>query len=168
MKMNNLNIIILLSLMFCKSCKTYGYSYQLTYSCILLSDAQLTPPGEAVCVGKQVVFVCQQTGSLLRWPVSNLPGGSSNDLVKSASTSIGTVMTFNNDPFGFEIRTLPSSSSSSTGCELRVTAVRQLNDATVECTGISGSFMSTIQIASVGEFSHSFSNMIIYLAIDKL
>ena len=33
--------------------------------------------------------------------------------------------------------------------ELRVNALRQLNQVTVECQGISGSFMSTINIASV-------------------
>ena len=96
------------------------------------------------------MFVCQQTGSLTRWTV-NLPGGSSNDLVNSASSSLaGTVLTFSNDPYGFEIHVLSSSSSSSVISELRVTAVRQLNGVTVECEGGSGSYMSTIEISSVG------------------
>ena len=116
----------------------------------MLPDALLTPPDEAVCVGKQVVFVCQEAGSSLRWTV-NLPGGSS--IVNSASSAqAGTVLTFSNDPgFGFEIHVLSSSSASSVISELRVTAVRQLNGVTVECVGPSGRFMSTIQIASVGE-----------------
>ena len=116
------------------------------------SDAQLTSPDEAVCVGEQVVFVCQQSGSTSRWTV-DLPGEISNELSISASSSqAGTVLIFVNDPgFGFEIHILSSSSASSVISELRVTAVRQLNGATVECAGASGSFMSTIQIASVGE-----------------
>ena len=77
------------------------------------SDAQLTPPGEAVCEEKQVVFVCQQNGSFLRWTV-DLPGGVSNELSNSASSSqAGTVLIFADDPgFGFEIHVLSSSSTS--------------------------------------------------------
>ena len=115
------------------------------------SDAQLTSPVEAVCVGEQVVFVCQQSGGISRWTVS-LPGGISNELSNSASSSqAGTVLTFTNDPgFGFEIHVLSSSSSGSVISELHVTAVRQLNGVTVECAELSERFMSTIQIASVG------------------
>ena len=99
-------------------------------------------------MGKQVVFVCQQTGSTSRWTV-DLPGGISNQLSNSASSSqAGTVLTFANDPYGFEIHVLSSSSSSSVISELRVTAVRELNGVTVECVA-SGRFMSTIQISSV-------------------
>ena len=59
---------------------------------------------------------------------------------------------FQNDPgFGFEIHVLSSSSASSVISELRVTAVRQLNGVTVECEGGGGRYMSTFQIASVGE-----------------
>ena len=93
------------------------------------------------------MFVCQQPGSFQRWTVSNLPGGISNDLVNSvASSQAGRVSTFTNDPYGFEIHVLPSSSNVIS--ELRVTAVKELNGATVECRGDSGSFMSTIQIMS--------------------
>ena len=101
---------------------------------------------------KQVVFVCQQTGSTSRWTV-DLPGGISNRISSSPSSSLaGTVLTFADDPgFGFEIHVLSSSSASSVISELLVTAVRELNGATVECAGVSGSFMSTIQIASVGK-----------------
>ena len=97
-------------------------------------------------MGKQVVFVCQQTSSTLRWTV-DLPGGVSNELVSSASSSqAGTVLIFSNDPYGFEIHVLSSSSVSSVISELRVTAVRQLNGATVECAGPSGTFSSTIDV----------------------
>ena len=103
-----------------------------------------------MCVGEQVVFVCQQTGSFSSWSV-NLPGGSSNEIVNSVSSSqVGRVLPFSNDPYGFEIHVLPSSSASSIISELRVTAVRELNGVTVECSGSSGRFMSTIQISSVG------------------
>ena len=132
----------------------------------MLSDAQLTPPGEAACVGEQVVFVCQQSGSTLTWTV-DLPGGVSNDLVNSASSSqAGTVLTFADDPgFGFEIHVL-SSSSASIISELRVTAVRELNGVTVRCLGGSGSFMSTIQIVSVGECTlYSTLNQHVYIYI---
>ena len=106
-------------------------------------------------MGKQVVFVCQQSGSTSRWTVS-LPGGVSNELVNSASSSqAGTVLMLANDPgYGFEIHVLSSSSASSVISELRVTAERQLNGVTVECTGPTGMLTSTIQIASVGEYSY--------------
>ena len=97
------------------------------------------------------MFICQQPGSTSRWTV-DLPGGVSNELVNSASSSqAGRVSTFTNDPYGFEIHVLSSSSGSSVISELRVSAVRQLNGVTVECVGPSGSFMSTIQIVSIGE-----------------
>ena len=116
-------------------------------------DAQLTSPGETVCVGKQVVFVCQQSGPTLTWTV-DLPGGVSNGLTQSVTSSsqAGTVLTFSNDPgFGFEIHILSSSSTSNVITELRVTAVRELNNVIVECIGGEGTDRSTIQIASVGE-----------------
>ena len=99
------------------------------------------------------MLVCQQTSSTSRWTV-DLPGGVSNQLVNSASSSLaGTVSTFANDPgFGFEIHVLSSSSTSSVISELHVTAVRQLNGVTVECVGVSGRFMSTIQIISGESF----------------
>ena len=97
------------------------------------------------------MFVCQQNGATSRWTV-DLPGGVSNELSNSASSSqAGTVLTFTNDPYGFEIHVLSSSSSSSVISELHVSAARQLNGVTVECAGGSGSYMSTIQIVSIGE-----------------
>ena len=95
------------------------------------------------------MFVCQQTGPTLTWRV-DLPGGTSFER-SVLSPQAGTNLTFQSDrSFGFEIHIL-SSSSAGIISELRVTAVRQLNGVTVVCRGGSGSFMSTIQIVSVGE-----------------
>ena len=126
------------------------------------SDAQLTSPGEAVCVGEQVVFVCQQTGPTLTWRV-DLPGGSSIER-SVLSPEVGTVVTFVNDPgLGFEIHIL-SPSSAGIISELRVTAVRQLNGVTVECRGASGSFMSTIAILIMsGEFTYPTIIIVIFI-----
>ena len=95
------------------------------------------------------MFVCQRTGSSLRWEV-DFPGGVSNRISSSPSSSLaGTVLTFSNDPgFGFEVHILSLSSSSSIITELRVTAVRQLNGVSLRCVGPSGTLMSTIQITS--------------------
>ena len=105
-----------------------------------------------MCEGNQVVFICQETRSNLRWTV-NLPEGSSiNRLTVDVSSSqAGSVLNFvNEDPFGFEIHVL-SSSSDSVKSELRVTAVRGLNGATVKCVGPGRYPSSTIHISSVGE-----------------
>ena len=92
------------------------------------------------------MLVCQQMGSSSRWTV-DLPGGSvvSNS---ASSSQAGRVLTFADDPgFEFEIHVLFSNASSSNMfiSELRVTAVRQLNGATVECAGV-GYFTLTILI----------------------
>ena len=107
------------------------------------------------------MFVCQETGSTLRWTV-DLPGGASNEISTTVTSSqAGRVLTFADDPgFGFEIHVLSSSSASTIISELRVTAVRQLNGVTVECRGGSGSSLSTIQIASVGELIYTSITMI--------
>ena len=110
-------------------------------------DAQLTSPSEAVYPGNRVIFTCQQTGFLSRWTI-NLP---SVMLQNSALTSQrGSIVTFSNDPFDFEIHVV-SNSSNSIISELQVTAVRQLNGVTVECDGASKHYMSTIEVAPVGE-----------------
>ena len=122
------------------------------------SAAQLTSPSEAVCVGEQVVFVCQQIGGISRWTVGNLPRGISGFTATALSSLAGMVYSIHDDPgFGFEIYVLPSSSSSSVISELRVTAVRQLNGVTLRCEGGNGSFVSTIQIASIGKSACTFN-----------
>ena len=111
----------------------------------MATDAQLTSPDEPVCIGEQVVFVCQRTSTTSLWAV-HLPLVT---LQNSAAVSQAGTVTFQNDPgFGFEIRVFNFSQSSAFVSELHVTAVSQLNGVTLECDGSSGSFMSTIQISS--------------------
>ena len=111
------------------------------------------------------MFTCQHVGSTSRWTV-DLPGGIRNELVRSASFSqAGSVLDFSSDPFGFEVHVLSSSSTSSVISELRVTAVRELNGATVDCAGGSGLFTSTILV--LGEsvcYRGVFSMMIMTLS----
>ena len=106
-------------------------------------------------MGKQVVFVCQETRTTLRWEV-DLPEGVTNDLTLVVSSShTGRITPPENNPFGFEFYALPSSSDIVIS-ELHVTAVRGLNGATVECVGPSMYPSSTIHISSVGEFVESY------------
>jgi hypothetical protein len=64
---------------------------------------------------------------------------------------VGSVIPFGVERgFSFELHIVSNSSNILT-TELQVTAVRELNDITVSCTGSSGTFFSTIQVASVGE-----------------
>ena len=107
-------------------------------------------PTEPVCPGNRVIFICQQPGALARWTII-LP---SITLQNSAQNSqYGSVLTFVADPgYRFEIHVVSNSSSSIITSELQVTAVRELDGVTVECAGHSGTFMSTIRVASVGEF----------------
>ena len=65
---------------------------------------------------------------------------------------MGSVITFGADRgFGFELHIVSFSSGILT-TELQVTAVRELNGVTVECTGFNGTLPSNIRVASVGEF----------------
>ena len=70
---------------------------------------------------------------------------------------VGGTRTFENDP-GFEFTVellssiLNSSSISVNRCELRVTAVGELDGVTVGCEGISGTITSTIQVAAHGSY----------------
>ena len=112
------------------------------------TDAQLTPPIEAVCPGNDIVFICQQIGSVSRWTIT-MPGRTLQRSV--GSSQVGAVVTFENDPIHFEILVIAFNSSNIITSELQVTAIRQLNGVTVECAGLSGTFTSTIQVASVGE-----------------
>ena len=109
-------------------------------------------PSEAVCPGNCVIFSCRQTASLTRWNI-NLQSGTLQTSVRGSQ--VGSIVTFVNDPgFHFEIHIVSNSSNSMTS-ELQVTAVRELNGVPVECSGISGNSMSTIQVASVGELLKS-------------
>ena len=97
------------------------------------------------------MFDCNQAFSTI-WTVGNLPSGAMPLIVNLSSSQVGAVLNFTDDPgFGFEIHVLDSGSAVYQS-ELRVTAVRELNGVTVECAGFQGNFMSTIQIASVGEY----------------
>ena len=102
-----------------------------------------------MCVGQQVVFSCQQTGGTANWRVELLQGMMLFGSVFSSQSD--RMATFLNDDFGFIIHILPTSTLSSIHTELHVTAVRQLHGARVVCDGPSGTFNSTIQVASVGK-----------------
>ena len=109
-------------------------------------------PSEAVCPGNCVIFSCRQTAFLTRWNINLQSGPLQNSVQRS---QVGSKVTFVNDPgFHFEVHVVSNSSNSMTS-ELQVTAVRELNSIPVECSGISGNYMSTIQIASVGELLKS-------------
>ena len=113
----------------------------------IYAGAQIVPsPSEPVCPGNRVIFTCQQTGAT-QWEINLQP-----TLLQSAqSTQVGSVITFGVDRgFNFELHIVSFSSGILT-TELQVTAVRELNEVTVVCIGASDDFMSTIQIASVGE-----------------
>ena len=107
-------------------------------------DAELSEP---VCPGNRVIFTCQQPGFTTQWTVSLQPPLRQN----VQSTQVGSVITFGVDRgFNFELHIVSNSSNILT-TELQVTAVRELNGVTVECFGVSGATMFTIQVASVGE-----------------
>ena len=105
-------------------------------------------PTEAVCPGNRIIFACQQAGSVSRWKIY-LPSIALLSTIRSSQN--GSILTLVDNPgFNFEIHVVSNSSNSITS-ELQVIAVRDLNDVTVECGGTSGTFMSTIRVASVGE-----------------
>ena len=100
-----------------------------------------------MCPGNRVILTCQQPGAVAVWMI-HLPSGTLQNT--ALSSQIESVLTFVNDPgFNFELHVVSFNSNILT-TELQVTAVRELNGVTVECDG-SGMFVSTIQIASVGE-----------------
>ena len=139
--------VIYIALLVSKSSKNYYAESTTSCMIIILLDAQLTSPSEAVCPGNRVIFTCQQTSIVSRWTI-NLP---SVVLHNSAQISQrGSIVTFTSDPFDFEIHVVSNSSNSITS-ELQVTAVRQLNGVTVECSRVNETFMSAIRVVSVGE-----------------
>ena len=115
-------------------------------SCQLLADAQLTSPHAAVCVGKQVVFSCQQDAGTTVWNI-NWPAG----MTLSGTALSEDVGNITNLGSGFEIHIISVSSNGVLTSELRVTAARELNNIAVTCRGTM-TYTSTIQIALVGEF----------------
>ena len=113
-------------------------------------------PSEAVCPGNRVIFTCHQTSFLSRWTINPQSGIMLENSVQGSQ--VGSIVTFVNDPgFHFEIHVVSNSSNSSNSLtsELQVTAVRELNGVPVKCSGSSGNYMSTIQVASVGELLKS-------------
>ena len=105
-------------------------------------SAQLTSPSEPVCPGNPVIFICQQSGIVVRWSIKLQP------IIHQTvqSTQVGTTVPFGEDrDFHFELHIV-----SNVTTKLEVTAVRELNNVKVECKGDSGDFESTIQVASIG------------------
>ena len=123
---------------------------QLSTLYLKVMDAQLVSPTEAVCPGNRIIFTCQQTGDVSRWRINlRMPSINLQSTVRRSQN--GSILTLVDDPgFNFEVHVVSNSSNSITS-KLQVIAVRDLNDVTVECGGSSGTFMSTIRVASVGE-----------------
>ena len=112
-------------------------------------DAQLMSPSEPVCPENRVIFTCQQSGALARWTITLPSAGTLRNTAQSPQ--YGSVLIFMNDPgFNFEIHIIAFHGTINITTELRITAVRELNGTTMECTG-SRICVSTIQVASVGE-----------------
>jgi hypothetical protein len=112
-------------------------------------DAQLMSPSEPVCPGNRVIFTCQQSGAIARWTIT-LPSVTLENTAQSSQTGSLTFTTPADPGFNFEIHIVSFNSNSLT-TELQVPAVRELDGVTVACAGSSGSFLSSIQVASVGE-----------------
>ena len=102
-------------------------------------------PGEPVCPGNRISFTCQKSGlPVLDWTITLSSGVKLSATVRFSQQ--GSIVTFVGDPgFNFEIHIVSSDTT-----ELHVTAKRELNGVTVECTGSTGSFMYIIQV--IGEF----------------
>ena len=72
-------------------------------------------------------------------------------LTVQTSTKVGEVEMFPGDPgYAFEVTTTALGNSSIVS-ELQVTGVRELDGVTVNCVGFSGTYMSEIQVAAIGE-----------------
>ena len=132
-----------------------SYQAEFIVACMIIIDAQLTSPTEDVCLGNGITFMCKQNGTLSRWTI-NLPSTPLTNIV--LLQPVGTTLTFQRDPgFHFQIHIISNTSSSIT-TQLNVTAVRQLDGVEVVCDGASGSFMSVIRIASIGESSQAYNS----------
>ena len=110
----------------------------------------MTSPSEPICPGNPVIFTCQQHGRSARWTINLQPALHRTVL----NTQVGSVITFGDDRgFHFELHIVSSNDSNVLTSKLQVTVVRELNRVTVQCAGTSGTFMSTIHVASIGEYS---------------
>ena len=130
-----------------------------TYPTILAIDGQLTPSSEPACPGSRVIFTCLQTGTFTRW-IIKLPSGSTIQTSTNALNSrLGSVLTFANDPFHFEVHIVSNNSNTLT-TELQVTAVRQLNGSTVTCGGYRNDYniMLAVQVVSICKLIHNIVN----------
>ena len=96
-------------------------------------------PSDPVCPGNRVIFTCQQSGTLIQWRINT------DQMLRQTlrSTQVGSVITLG-DHFRFHV---VSNSSGILTTELQVTAVKELNNVTVDCTGS----RAIIQVVSVGE-----------------
>ena len=118
---------------------------------VVTVDAQLMSPIEPVCPGNRVIFTCQLPGAITRWRVFLPQQLTLENTARSSQYGLPAVK-FAGDPgFNFEIHVVSNSSANAT-TELQVTALRELNGVTVECSGPGTSpFRSTIQVASIGK-----------------
>ena len=139
--------VIYIALLVSKSSKNYYTESTTSCMIIILLDAQLTSPSEAVCPGNRVIFTCQQTGFLSRWAIY-LPSLMLQNSIQISQR--GSIVIFAKDPFDFEIHVVSNSSNNITS-ELQVTAVKRLNGVRVQCSRVNETFMSAIRVASIGE-----------------
>ena len=103
-----------------------------------------------MCPGNRIILTCQQSGSVTSWEIDLQP--TPRLQLASGDTPVGSVITSEFDPdFNFELHIVSRSSSSAITTELQVTAVRELDGVPVRCVGRSGSYGSTIEVASIGE-----------------
>ena len=118
----------------------------------------IVSPTDSVCPENRVNFTCQQSGST-EWDIHLQP----QTLMQTAQVTqaVGSVIRFGVDRgFNFELHIVSSSSGNFT-TQLQVTAVRELDNVTVGCRGQSGTFLSTIQVASVGELNLSLATNVV-------
>ena len=118
-------------------------------------DAQLISPGDAVCLGNHVTFTCHHAEpGRPRWRIY-IPLKVLAQIV--LSNEVRFMHSFQEDPgFGFQLQ-ISSITPKNITTELQVTAVRQLNNVSVECAGSSGTFVSVILVA-VGKLSKRYNN----------
>ena len=116
-------------------------------------DAQLMSPIDPVCPGNRIIFTCQLPGAIIRWRVFLLQQVTLENIAQTSQYGLAPVKFVDDPGFNFEIHIVSNSSTNAT-TELQVTAVRELNGVTVECSGPgTSSIRSSIQVASIGKFT---------------